>query len=556
MLAGLCPEWPFDALFDQMQFVKREAPSGAMAKERIHDMNKLLNNLSILTFIVLLTGLSASPSAFADASVGKVTYLNGEVQVLRKGEPGTLALNGNVYASDVVVTGDAGRAKISMNEGSVIFVGSKSRISIDKFVIEKGNLSSGAFNMLWGKVRFAVSKLRSSNASFNVTTATATIGVRGTVFTVSVDKPTGVSSAVKLPKGYKPPKLDTKVLLLEGAVVAKSIAGLTRTMKPGQIANIPKGGLIAVRKMRPTDVNTSDLNVQQFAPGKTLAPAVQSAPAVVKPPLPKGNAAQLKGPKAGEVKNIKPVPDAPKLDVPGIEAPKAGEQGIKGPKIETPKVDEPRFGVKKLDAPRVEAPKPEAPRVEAPKVEAPRIEAPKVEAPRIEAPRIEAPRIEAPRIEAPRIEAPRIEAPRIEAPKIEAPRVVAPKIEAPKIEAPKIVAPKIEAPKIEAPKIEAPRVVAPKIKAPKIEAPKIVAPKIVAPKIVAPKIVAPKIEAPKIEAPRVVAPKIEAPKIEAPRVVAPKIDAPKVEAPKVEAPKVEAPKYRTLQNLKITEHRK
>src|SRR5665811_1490905 len=109
-------------------------------------MNKYLRGFLSLICGALLAVLGANP-VDAASSVGHVSYLNGEVQVLRGDNPMPLLLNDPVYPTDVVVTDVSGRAKINMNEGSIIFVGRKSRISIDKYVIDKGELTSGAFNM-------------------------------------------------------------------------------------------------------------------------------------------------------------------------------------------------------------------------------------------------------------------------------------------------------------------------------------------------------------------------------------------------------------------------
>ncbi|MDX8392684.1 MAG: FecR family protein, partial [Mariprofundaceae bacterium] len=224
--------------------------------------NGRLHAWSLLVCVVVLAEMSGISAAFAQTSVGQVTYLNGNVQVLRHDSPEPLYLNDSIFAEDVVITDASGRAKISMSEGSVVFVGRKSRLNIDEYVVDRGQLKSGSFNMLWGKVRFAVSELRAPGSSFNVKTATATIGVRGTVFTVHVAKPKGIPKI--LPKTYKPPKMPTDVLLLKGIVIAKSIGGLQKVMKPGHVAKIFKTGLISVRKVRPVDLKKTDVSIEKF----------------------------------------------------------------------------------------------------------------------------------------------------------------------------------------------------------------------------------------------------------------------------------------------------
>jgi len=235
-------------------------------------MGERLQTLFFLTCLMVLSTMVDISAAFADSAVGKVTYIDGKVQVLRSDTPQPLALDAPLFSSDVVITDDSGRVKISMIEGSVVFVGRKSRLSIDEYVVEKGELTSGTFNMLWGKVRFAVTKLRAPGASFNVNTSTATLGVRGTVLTVTVPKPKKLP--VNVPKTYKPPKLPTTVLLLQGVVVVKSVNGMQKVMKPGTVAEIDKSGLISVRKAKPAEMPPGAINMPDAPGAMPLKPAM------------------------------------------------------------------------------------------------------------------------------------------------------------------------------------------------------------------------------------------------------------------------------------------
>jgi hypothetical protein len=203
-------------------------------------MKKLYILIAIFSFLF--------PLAAQATVAGKVSYHSGEAWALRDGERVALQQGVEVHSGDVIVTTISGRAKFSMVDKSVVYVGRQSRITIDQYEMREGSLFSGSFNMLWGKVRFLVTKLNSSRANFSVKTKTATIGVRGTQFAVMLDKPTK-------PKQLVP----TTVMLFEGAVVAKSVKGQVTNIKPGTIVHLKPNGIVQTRKIEKRDLKILDI---------------------------------------------------------------------------------------------------------------------------------------------------------------------------------------------------------------------------------------------------------------------------------------------------------
>ena len=219
--------------------------------ERFITMKKLYILVAIFSFLFPLA---------AQASVaGKVVYHSGEAWALRDGERVALQKGVEVHSGDVIVTTMSGRTKLSMIDNSVVYVGRQSRITIDRYDMKEGSLFSGSFDMLWGKVRFLVTKLNSSRANFSVRTKTATIGVRGTQFAILVDPPSVIPKlSIKVPDSIAS-NVPTTVMLFEGAVIGKSIKGQIVNIKPGTIVRLKPNGAILSRKIQAHDLKVLDI---------------------------------------------------------------------------------------------------------------------------------------------------------------------------------------------------------------------------------------------------------------------------------------------------------
>ncbi len=213
--------------------------------------------------IIAAIFLSLFPMVVHASVAGNVEYLSGDAWVERGDEKISLQLGDTVDAGDIVVTTKSGRVKLVMRDDSKVYVGSQSRIAIDNYEMRGGSLFSGSFSMLWGKVRFLVTKLKSGSSSFSVQTKTATIGVRGTEFAVIVPKvPAPEKPNLKLPDM---PDVPTTVMLFEGKVVGKpkvgpSVAKLEPTLiRPGKMAEFGKDGRVKMRTIRKIDIKKLDM---------------------------------------------------------------------------------------------------------------------------------------------------------------------------------------------------------------------------------------------------------------------------------------------------------
>ena len=121
-------------------------------------------------------------------SVAKITALSGSASIERllKHSPVTLGIA--LEASDIVSTDENSKVQITFSDSTVITVGKKSRFSIDEYLFDSGDDSHAKFNVLSGTIRVMSGKIgQIAPEKFTVKTKTATIGIRGTNFTVDME---------------------------------------------------------------------------------------------------------------------------------------------------------------------------------------------------------------------------------------------------------------------------------------------------------------------------------------------------------------------------------
>jgi hypothetical protein len=142
---------------------------------------------------LLISALFASTAA--DAAPIRVTDVVGVAEVLRKadghlGELGPkddapwkkIAKGAELSAGDAVRTGDASRVELSLPDGSRIRLGAKSKVSLDEGTF--GKARRVGVTMWVGRLWAKVAKELGGDGRFEVETANAVAGVRGTSFTV------------------------------------------------------------------------------------------------------------------------------------------------------------------------------------------------------------------------------------------------------------------------------------------------------------------------------------------------------------------------------------
>src|SRR6202040_3217090 len=121
---------------------------------------------------------------------------------------------------DVVNTKADGRARIALEDGSVLNVGSDSSIKVVK---HDAGAQQTDLELAYGKLRTQAQKISKPDGKFEVHTAAGVAGVVGTDFYV----------------GYENNVMN--VVAYEGSVRVCNLAGVCVILKAGQMANLRNG---------------------------------------------------------------------------------------------------------------------------------------------------------------------------------------------------------------------------------------------------------------------------------------------------------------------------
>ena len=158
----------------------------------------LFNPKTFLCFVAVL--MAASMLLPSLAAAAKVTYLKRPAEIKRKGarEWSVLRLGFSVKGGDSIRTGFGGRVEVKVGSRRVFRVGAVTELEIPQLEeSQKGGLRALfrlTFGRFWGGLIRPLKKLRGDQ--FQVSTATATLGVKGTQFGVDYDRKTKVSQVL------------------------------------------------------------------------------------------------------------------------------------------------------------------------------------------------------------------------------------------------------------------------------------------------------------------------------------------------------------------------
>jgi hypothetical protein len=174
---------------------------------------------ALSAIVTLLVALSASA---AEVVVGSVLTVRGEVFAESAGNTQPLAANDPVHRGDTIVS-KAGKAKIALEEGTVVSVGENTRVQIVDF--ERSRVDPKTrLGLLSGALRLIVQKV-SAGGRFEVETETAIAAVRGTDWVIET-----------APE-------QTSVALVDGAVAVsdRARAATVLLQAPGEGTDVRRG---------------------------------------------------------------------------------------------------------------------------------------------------------------------------------------------------------------------------------------------------------------------------------------------------------------------------
>ena len=142
-------------------------------------MKTIIKNLTIIMFL--------STSMFANATVGSITLLKGDVKIHDKTSTVNASLGLKLYEENSILTGKKSKAQFIFNDETIVTVGKNSNFSISKFMYDESQEPTIKFGLIKGAIKTITGEIgKIAPQKFSVKTKTATIGIRGTNFTTSI----------------------------------------------------------------------------------------------------------------------------------------------------------------------------------------------------------------------------------------------------------------------------------------------------------------------------------------------------------------------------------
>ena len=129
---------------------------------------------------LLLPLLLAVQTAGAATPTAVVVQINGAPTVERTGKTQPLQPGAALESGDAVLTDDQSKVRIILGDDSVLIVGPRSRLIIERLDL-KPEGRNGRLQALAGSFKIAISKWLSGPTDYEIHTPTAVAGVRGTI---------------------------------------------------------------------------------------------------------------------------------------------------------------------------------------------------------------------------------------------------------------------------------------------------------------------------------------------------------------------------------------
>ena len=188
------------------------------------------------------------------AAVGKVTEQSGPTEIVRNKNSIPSKIGSGVEMNDTIVTAKA-KAKLTFEDNTTVNITEQSKLVVDDFVYDP-NKGSGklAMKVVMGTARYASGQIAKTNPqNVAVNTPTATIAVRGTDFSMTVDE-LGRSLIMLLPS------CDKKACVT-GAISVKNDAGEVFMDQPFQTTVV---NAINVAPTKPVIVSIDPNNINNM----------------------------------------------------------------------------------------------------------------------------------------------------------------------------------------------------------------------------------------------------------------------------------------------------
>ncbi len=135
---------------------------------------------ALASLVILLIAAAATFSQVPAGHAGQISAILPSAKLFPKRGKDKLAAKGDALSwDDRVRTYPTGRVRISLDDGSILSLGSDSELRIVK---HEAATQSTALQLRYGKIRCRVARLTRAGAAFELRTPTAVAGVIGTDF--------------------------------------------------------------------------------------------------------------------------------------------------------------------------------------------------------------------------------------------------------------------------------------------------------------------------------------------------------------------------------------
>jgi len=137
------------------------------------------------TIKLLLISLLMLGSTLLANNVATVTAIKGSATITRTGSDIDAKLGSKLEEKDNIKTHENTKVQLIFSDETIISLGKNSDFSVEEFLFEDGQEPIAKFSMIKGAMRTITGKIgKIAPQKFSVSTKTATIGIRGTNFTI------------------------------------------------------------------------------------------------------------------------------------------------------------------------------------------------------------------------------------------------------------------------------------------------------------------------------------------------------------------------------------
>jgi hypothetical protein len=174
----------------------------------------------LISFCIAVPGDVLAAPQSSNSRAGEVARVIPAVSIARGSKTLTASAKSVVDWQDLVNTQVNGRARIALDDGSVLNVGSQSSMHVVK---HDAGAQQTELELTYGKLRSQAQKIAKPDGKFEVHTPAGVAGVVGTDFYVAYDNST------------------MNVIVFEGLVRVCNLAGVCVVIKPGQMTSVRSG---------------------------------------------------------------------------------------------------------------------------------------------------------------------------------------------------------------------------------------------------------------------------------------------------------------------------